>query len=39
MGYRQKDYKSEGYKLQRIKNRYGVKEVATGHCTNIWLYN
>ena len=38
MGYRQKDYKSEGYKLKRIKNRYGVKEVATGRTVQTFGY-
>ena len=38
MGYRQKEYKSEGYKLQRIKNRYGIKEVATGQTVQTFGY-
>ena len=32
MAYRQKEYKSQGYKLQKLPQRkYGVKEIATNH--------
>jgi hypothetical protein len=39
MAYRQKEYKSQGYKLQKLPQRkYGVKEIATNQIVQTFGY-